>query len=39
MINKLILILVVMIKNQFILGVMKFNLNSKEVKPFNKESL
>lgn len=39
MIKKLILILVDMIKNRVMFETVKFNLNFKEVKSFNKESL
>lgn len=39
MIKKLILILVDMIKNQVMFETVKFNLNFKEVKSFNKGSL
>lgn len=39
MIKKLILVLVDMIKNWVMFEMVKFNLNFKEVKIFNKESL
>lgn len=39
MIKNLILVLVDMIKNRVMFETVKFNLNFKEVKSFNKESL
>ena len=39
MIKKMILVLFDMIKNRVMFETVKFNLNFKEVKSFNKESL